>query len=680
MGVTGLELPKAGLYGKLIDADVEVTSLGEDMSANSLVCLGGGPAGLALARLTKMAEPSWDVTVYERGASDAVVGFGIGLGDKAMRSLADVDPQTHRRLVEAGVAGQGMELRHRGSTIRWGDRGGTAIARQSLLTILREQATDIGVAVRMGEEAALDSVRAGASVVVAADGVHSATRERLRDRLRVAERPSNSMYIWFGARLDLDSMTFSFVENEHGLWAAHAYPYAPGLATFLVETDLATWRSAALQDSTAVEAGGSDDDSRRYLEDLFKQDLGGAPLLANNSRWSTFRNIRCERWSADNVVLIGDAAHTAHFSVGSGTSLALEDAISLASALVHNPTPTEAFVEYESARRPAVEQLQMRADASRLWWESVGSRVDFRAEELAFHYMTRTGALSFERVRAAYPAFAHAVRARFDDVTTDATGAVFDVDDALFAPARVSDVILPSRVVVTKKPIVAADSFDGDAQMIFFGGLALSGAGMVVVDFEDEVSANGRPSSWREIAHFVDRASSALLGVRVPLDSSELLAEVAETGFGYLELICDGIAANSVRYRKLCDTVALLRRDHEHVKLIGLDIGCPDVEPYSPLADELAGLLGRLAELGVGVVRLRTAGSLPVHRVQTMQLAEQIRRASGVALLACGADYSQEQLRTEVLAARIDLAECWPTDIPQLKRSATSLAVVAKDA
>ncbi len=633
------------------------------MSTKSVVCLGGGPAGLFLARLIRLLEPSWNVTVYERNQADATVGFGIGLGDQTMANLAAIDPDTHRRLAECGVVGNGMELRHRGTTIRWGEPGGTAIARQTLLTTLRGQAADVGARIVFDRQLQLSEVDS-ATVVVGADGVHSGTRTALRQEFGVQERTGSGMYIWLGADLDLDAMTFSFVENEHGSWAAHAYPYAPGSATFLVETDEGSWRNAGLDAFDA--SSGSDEVSRRYLEQVFHADLGGGRLLTNNSRWSRFRNIRCRRWSAGNVVLLGDSAHTAHFSVGSGTTLALEDAIALATELVSQSDVDEALRRFEEKRRPIVERLQMRAEASQLWWETMGQRLDCDAEELAFHYLTRTGALSFDRVRAGYPAFADTVRARFDDAVAETTGIDTEAEDPLYTPVRLRDDVLPSRVVVTKPPLPVGRADDRDSRLTFFGGLALCGAGAVVVDLCD--TSEGRDTTaWRDINRLVSSLTSAVLGVRVGVDDLDAPDLVAKGEFRLAEIDLSATPTDPDALRRLGDLVALLRKDSEHLRLVAADLGAPQVAPYGAGAETLVHALAALAETGLDLVRLRAAGDHAAAQVATVQLAEQIRRHTGLRIITGGRPFTTEHLRTEVLAGRIDFAECWPVTLPQLR-------------
>ncbi|TDB83796.1 oxidoreductase [Actinomadura sp. KC216] len=632
------------------------------MSTKSVACLGGGPAGLFFARLVRLMDPSWDVTVYERNPADATIGFGIGLGDRTMANLAEVDPGTHHRLAAAGVPGHGMELRHRGTTIRWGEQGGTAIARQALLTTLREQAADAGARIVFDRRMRLAEV-GSATVVVGADGVHSGTRGALADRFDVREGSGSAMYIWLGANLDLDAMTFSFVENEHGSWAAHAYPYAPGLATFLVETDERSWRNAGLDgfDASAAAPGASDEVSRRYLERVFAADLGGERLQANNSRWARFRNIRCGRWSAGNVVLIGDAAHTAHFSVGSGTTLAMDDAITLATELTSQPRPESAFQRYEERRRPIVERLQMRAEASQLWWETMSRRLDRDAADLAFDYLTRTGALSFDRVRAAFPDFARTVRAGFDDAVAAATGAGGRADDPLCSPVRVRDDVLPSRLVVTKPPLQVGPDRDRDAKLTLFGGLALCGAAAVIADL---TGAEFDADSWRDINQRVSALTPAMLGVRIAADDQPAHAKAVEAEFRLVEFDLSASSTDLNSLRRLTDAIRVLRKDSASLRLVAVDLGWPQTTPYRTGAEALVDGLEHLAGAGLDIVRLQPAGPDATARLATVQLAEQVRRATGLRVLVGGPAFTAEQLRTEVVASRIDLAESWPAPLP----------------
>jgi 2-polyprenyl-6-methoxyphenol hydroxylase-like FAD-dependent oxidoreductase len=256
-------------------------------------CIGGGPGGLLPARLVRLADPATRVTVHERNAPDATFGFGVVFSDRTLTEFAQADPETHRRITGASERWPDMEIRYRGERIRYGGFGFSAIARKTLLQILQEQAREAGVDIVFEEPVGLDEL-AGADLVVAADGVNSATREALSEHVQPSIEVGAAKYIWFGTTAPFELVTFPLVRNEHGVFAAHAYPYKPGTSTFIVEVDEHTWRRAGMDASTAQcqQPGVGDEFSRRYIERLFAEELKGHELLVNNSKWLNFRELR----------------------------------------------------------------------------------------------------------------------------------------------------------------------------------------------------------------------------------------------------------------------------------------------------------------------------------------------------------------------------------------------------
>lgn len=359
--------------------------------------IGGGPGGLYAARLLKVARPDWDVTVHERMSGSAdTFGFGVSLTVSTMANLEAADPASAADIREVSWSGHGLRLLGEHTSVDLHGAGNLAIARSSMLDVLGRHATAAGVVIRAGahaEASALDS-----DVVIAADGVRSATREKLTNELGADVSTGRGMYLWCGSDFALDDAIFAPARSDHGLFVAHAYPYAPGRSTFLLEADMGSWRNAGMDVNDAVAAeGASDEASIRYLEAAFAQELHGRRLLANRSRWSRFYTVHLDHWSHGNTVLIGDAAHTAHYTLGSGTKLALEDAIALSRALLDQDDISAAFAAYEAARRPAVRRFQYLAGRSQRWWESYFLRADQPIATLAVGFMTRAGNISLEK-------------------------------------------------------------------------------------------------------------------------------------------------------------------------------------------------------------------------------------------------------------------------------------------
>jgi 2-polyprenyl-6-methoxyphenol hydroxylase-like FAD-dependent oxidoreductase len=374
--------------------------------------VGGGPAGLFLAILLKCSDPAHEVVVYERNAPDATFGFGVVFSANTMRFIGEADPQTLARIVEESVQWTDIEVRFRGERIRAAGNDFAAIARKRLLLVLQERARELGVDLRFETEARVDELN-GFDVVLGADGVNSATRDARAATVAPSVELGRAKYIWFATPQPFDALTMAFEDNQHGHFGLHAYPFEPGTSTFIVETDEGSWRNAGL-DATADRAfapGESDELALKYCERLFADHLGGHGLLTNNSKWLQFPTVTCGRWTDESVVLMGDAVHTAHFSVGSGTKMAMEDSIALAQALTeadaHDPVP--ALAAYERARRPRVEHIQRVAAPSQVWWERFRHQATFGPQRFAFHFLTRTFDLTTDKIRGRDPVLVEAV-------------------------------------------------------------------------------------------------------------------------------------------------------------------------------------------------------------------------------------------------------------------------------
>jgi 2-polyprenyl-6-methoxyphenol hydroxylase-like FAD-dependent oxidoreductase len=402
-----------------------------------IAVLGGGPGGLYLASLLRRADPPHEVVVFERNPPDATFGFGVVFPGRALGFLQASDPETFAALAPELVTLDSIEVRVRGRMLRCGGIGFSSVSRPRLLAILRRQADGVGAGLRFETEVAgLDDL-AAYDLVVAADGVNSLTRAALARSFRPSVATGRARFIWFGSTKRYDALTFVFVQSEHGPFGVHAYPYEAGRSTFIVETDEASWRRAGFEDCArrATAPGESDLGSLAICERLFAEELGGERLLGNNSKWLRFPTVRNERWSHGNVVLLGDAAHTAHFSVGSGTRMAMEDASALAGALARHDDLGTALAAYEEVRRPEVERIQAAAAPSQDWWERFGCRLHLDPEQLAFHFLTRTPAFSRETLRARDAGFVDAVEAWFGG------------GEPLASPFSLRGRLLPSRVV-----------------------------------------------------------------------------------------------------------------------------------------------------------------------------------------------------------------------------------------
>ena len=369
--------------------------------------VGGGPGGLFAATLLKLADPSAEVVVFERNRPTDTFGFGVVFSDATLRGIDDVDPLLLRALTDHGVHWDEIEVRIHGEQWRCGGNGMAAIARMTLLRLLHEQAANTGVDLRF-EHDVPDPLRLAGDydLVIGADGANSAVRRHLEAELQPSVTVASAKFIWLATTKLFDGLTFIHERGPDGVFAVHGYPFGPDASTFIVETDEESWRRAGLDAfDVSQPPGPSDMASKTYLEALFADHLEGHPLLVNNSRWGNFRTLRCGRWRSGNVVILGDAAHTAHFSVGSGTKMALEDAAALVQALTGHAGDLDGALEaFETARRPPVAKIQGAAGPSLSWWEHFGRYHDhLAAPQFAFHFFSR--AIPLDKLATRDPRF-----------------------------------------------------------------------------------------------------------------------------------------------------------------------------------------------------------------------------------------------------------------------------------
>jgi 2-polyprenyl-6-methoxyphenol hydroxylase-like FAD-dependent oxidoreductase len=406
--------------------------------------LGGGPGGLYAARLLKLARPSCDVVVYEQGEPGRTFGFGVGLAAGTQHNLQAADPDTLRDIVAAGCR-HDMTMQVGDCVARVHNDRLIGVARTDLLAVLQRHAEKAGVRLEFGARR-----RAGdldTDIVIAADGISSVTRED--GDFGGTVEIGRGLYLWCGTDLALADAVFAAVETVHGTFVTHAYPYSGGQSTFLIETDEQTWRRAGFAAASGpTPSDASDLTSLCYLQQAFARQLQGHALIGNRTRWTRFRTVRCQRWSSGRTVLLGDAAHTAHYSIGSGTKLAMEDAIALVEALAAEPDAARAFARYEASRRPAVERLQELARRSQLWWESFPSRLHIPVEQLMVAYMTRAGNVPLGRFAATNPGVVASALGQYagldletSQLPADITGWVLD------RPLRHQGRQLPCRVL-----------------------------------------------------------------------------------------------------------------------------------------------------------------------------------------------------------------------------------------
>jgi anthraniloyl-CoA monooxygenase len=435
------------------------------MRLQRVAVLGGGPGGLYAARLLKLADPGTRVDVYEQGLPDKTFGFGVGLAAGTQRNLRAADAPTMDEIVRRGWP-HDMSMRVGDRVAHLPDNNVRAIGRATLLAILQQHAADAGVGLHFGTRVTAEDL--GADLVIAADGVGSATRSALAGRLGARIDTGTGLYLWCGTDFALDSAIFAPVTTSHGTFVTHAYPYAPDRSTFLIETDEQTWRRAGFDATTDVTPPDeSDQQSLAYLQEAFTEPLGGHRLIGNRTRWLRFRTVRCARWHHGQVVLLGDAAHTAHYSIGSGTKLAMEDAIALVAALRAASTLEQGLQAYEAERRPAVEHLQAVAARSQRWWDSFPKRMHLPVSQLLVSYMTRAGKVSLARFAESTP---HVVQQSLADYSGAAPAAAPGrlagdelADWVISQPLPLGHAVVPHRTSPPPGPVTDVEVTEPDA-------------------------------------------------------------------------------------------------------------------------------------------------------------------------------------------------------------------------
>ena len=452
---------------------------------------GGGPAGLFLAVLLRRA--GHEVVLRERNPPGVTYGWGVVFSDESLADLRDADYETYLEIDRALVRWSSIDIHYAGERIRSTGHGFAAIARTTLLRLLTERAVALGADAAFSVEVPADEPLApfaDCDLVVAADGVRSVLRTALAGELRTTFSPTASKYVWFGADVALPVFTFIFNATRHGLFQVHAYPYDAHRSTFIVECSEAAWRASGLD--TMPEA-----DSLAFCQDLFAPYLDGHRLLSNESVWRTFVTVRNRSWycrvGEQDVVLVGDAAHTAHFSIGSGTRLALDDAIALAKAFVAAPGDrAAALANYEGERQPIVERFQEVATDSAHYFESVSRYLGFAPEPFAFNLLTRSGRIGHNNLTARDPVLVNRVDRRFSG---GPAGRIVVPPPAL-TPLRLSAACeLANRVVVASPTLdVAVDGLAAEAHSVALEVGAATGAGLVVTE-EVAPSPEGRVTS-----------------------------------------------------------------------------------------------------------------------------------------------------------------------------------------
>ncbi|MEV7150308.1 bifunctional salicylyl-CoA 5-hydroxylase/oxidoreductase [Streptomyces sp. NPDC093084] len=491
-----------------------------------IAIIGGGPGGLYLAALLKQLDPAHEITVWERNAPDDTFGFGVVFSDETLGGIENADTVFSAAMSRRFARWTDIDIHYRGESHTVGGQGFAAMGRKDLLHLLQERCRELGVTLRFSTPAPeAAGLRASYDLVVGADGVNSGVRTAHADAFRPSLDRRRSKYMWLGTDRVFEAFQFFVKETEWGVVQVHGYPYSDTGSTFIVEMHEDVWRRAGFDatEDAVFAPGASDERAVARIRELFADELGGHQVFANNSKWLNFTTVRNERWHHGNLVLIGDAAHTAHFSIGSGTKLAMEDALALAACLHEHPDTQSALSAYESERRPVVESTQRAAQASLEWFENIGRYTGQEPTQFCFNLLTRSRRITYDNLRTRDQEFADRVDTAFAAAQGLETGA-----PAMFQPFRIGRLELKNRVVVSPMDMYSAvDGVPGDFHLVHLGSKAMGGAGLVMTEMVC-VSPEGRITpgctglwndeqlrSWQRIVSFVHDRSTARIGLQL---------------------------------------------------------------------------------------------------------------------------------------------------------------------
>lgn len=501
------------------------------MSQSGVAIVGGGPAGLYLSILLKKSRPRLGVTVFERNTPQDAYGFGVVFSDETIDHFQVADAESFEAMAGSFRRWGDIRVHHpEGRQIVSGGHGFSAISRRALLQTLTERAEGLGVGLRFSTEVGGISELAWAEVVVGADGANSMLRRELAGHLGPSVELAPNKYIWFGTPKVFEEFNFVFEDTPEGMAWAHIYPYGAEGSTFIVEMPPETWAALGFDASPAgdIEPGQSDEHALRRCEEMFAAHLDGAALMGNNSRWLQFPTVVCERWHHGNVVFIGDAIHTAHFSVGSGTKLAMEDAIALAAQLSEDGAHQDAFERYEEQRRPEVESLQRAARASRNWFEGADRYRNMAPEQFVFSMLTRSQRITYDNLRLRDPGYMAGVDSWYAASEHRCPRPASPEIPPMFHPFQVRGMELANRVVVSPMDQYSAvDGIPNEWHLVHLGSRAVGGAGLVMTEMTC-VSPEGRISPgctglWNQeqaaafarIVDFVHGHTTSMIGLQI---------------------------------------------------------------------------------------------------------------------------------------------------------------------
>jgi anthraniloyl-CoA monooxygenase len=545
-----------------------------------IVCIGGGPASLYFSILVKKANPDWDISIYEQNPDNVTFGFGVVFSDETMENFKDADFKTYKAITDSFVHWDDIDVFHKGHQIKSRGHGFAGMQRLKLLQILEARAKELGVT--MVHDVIVKNLddHKDADLIVASDGVASFIRDQYAKEFgsNVVMRPNK--FTWLGSTKAFDTFTFYFNEYEGGLWRAHCYQYMPGRSTFIIETTEETWRRAGLESATEM-------DTVDYCAKVFEKELGNDTLITNNSIWRTFPCVKNANYFHKNIVLLGDALHTAHFSIGSGTKLAMEDAVVLHEAIAESQGDLkQALPIFQEKRQPVVDTLQRAAQVSMEWFENVERYYDI-LEPMQFSYALLTRSLRINHQN--FGLRDQDLLAQVDNWVADKAAEQSGVErekiapPPIFTPFKLRDMVLANRIAVSPMCMYSAeDGLIGDWHLVHLGSRAMGGAGLIMSE-STAISADGRITNgcagmyssqhvdaWRRVVNYVHQNSEAKIGMQLSHAGRKASTHLQWEG-GEQSPLTDGawpiMAASPIPYSANNPTpIEMTRKDMDQVR------------------------------------------------------------------------------------------------------------------
>jgi anthraniloyl-CoA monooxygenase len=491
-----------------------------------IAIVGGGPGGLYFAALMKQLDRSHSITLWERNAASDTFGFGVVFSDETLGGIGNADPVVADYMSRRFARWSDIDIHFGGETVTVGGQGFAAMSRKELLELLQRRCAELGVDLRFQTVAPpVEELEANYDLVLAADGINSQIRAKYADSFGPSLDPRPNKFMWLGTNQVFEAFKFFVKETQWGTMQIHGYPYSDEGSTFIVEMHEDVWRAAGFDETAdnVFPPGVSDEKAITKIRSIFADELDGYEVLSNNSKWLNFTTVRNQSWRHSNVVLLGDAAHTAHFSIGSGTKLAMEDSLALAACLHEHPDVEAALAAYETERRPVVASTQRAAQASLEWFERIGQYTAQNPTQFAFNLLTRSRRITQENLNLRDPEFAAAVNRDFAE-----SQGLTDDAPAMFQAYRIGGLELKNRVVVSPMDMYSAvDGVPGDFHKVHLGSKALGGAGLVMTEMVcvsesgritpgcTGLYTDGQQDSWKEIVDFVHATSTAKIGAQI---------------------------------------------------------------------------------------------------------------------------------------------------------------------